>query len=202
MTQNITYSDKDMYQVCKFRDENNLLDSLTKKMHKDRSYDGIYKPLGFFEVIPRSIWNKYGTLPFDPSLAGEVLVATGDFIELSRKTPIGSLFKADYSYGGTYIPVQLLWEIEQHRFLDPVQMHELERLLNLAGQSLSVNLPPIPALTDDDFREIMLSVAYEVMLSKPRIAREAYLKQLNVRGVPMKVTEAEFKEAAKKHLLP
>lgn len=202
MPRKITHTDQELHQIYKFRDENNLLDILSDTMHKVRDHSGIYKPLRFFEIIPNSIWRKAGNAPSDLYGVAEALTDAGDFIKINRKTPVGALFEADRSYGDTYIPVQLLWEIEKHRVLNPAQMHELERLLNLAGQSLGIQMPAIPTLTDDDFREIMMTVARDIMLSKPRIARDAYLNHLNIKGVPMKVTEAEFKEAAKKYLTP
>ena len=126
MTKNITYSDQKRSQVYKFMEDSNLLDSLTETMHKDYDSVGVYKTLRFFEIIPNDIWRKYGNSGFDTFTIAEILTDRGDFVKLTRSTPIGALFEADYSYGETYIPVQLLWEIEQHRVLNPAQMHELE----------------------------------------------------------------------------
>lgn len=185
-------------QIYNYLHQSNILSELVDKCFNNRYADGKYPGFSQQEIMRKSqgYFQTYVTAPY----VMNILVRDKAVVIAPRKD-IGTLFTSPYSHE-VCIPVELIYKVEQSVVLTPVQLHEVERLLNLADLSLNINLPTLPQAGDAEIREAMLELAREIILSKPRAYRPKFLEKMKLKGYPVTANEAAFKDMAKKFLQP
>lgn len=131
----------------------------------------------------------------------EVLEERGELIFYNRKE-VGSLIRYN---GGSYqgcILADYLISATSTMNLDNAQINELERLLNKAKKSLNITLPVVPKPTDQDMQNMLISLALEVIKSKPKHFHQRYLDNLSAQGTPSDIGYKEFHSFAEKVFTP
>lgn len=185
-------------QIYGYLDKSNILSELADECFNNVSSNGTY--VGFYgnEILRKS--NGYFNTYIPAASIMNILIRDKQVVVATPKD-IGTLFISNYG-NRICIPVELIGKIEQSVVLTPVQMHEAEHLLSLAGLSLGVTLPPLPSAGDVEMREAIIELARELILSKPRAYRPKFLEKLKLKGYPSKLNEAEFKALVEKLLQP
>lgn len=188
--------------IQQFVDERDLIYVLTKNAYETRNADGTYNMYGFYDSIPRGMDRAYKNAWIDPHDITLFLKEKKLIVTVDKKEEVGTLFVLVDSYHNNFVTVDLMKEVAKDATLNPAQLHELERMLNKAGETLDIDLPPLPTVTEADMREAMIEVAREILMKKPRVSRDEFIKKISRKGFPIKLKEAEFKEAMDRFLVP
>lgn len=185
-------------QIYNYLHQSNILSELVDECFNNPDADGKYQGFHEHSILSKSqgYFQTYISAPYIMNM----LVRDKAVVVAARKD-IGTLFTCPYAHE-ICIPVELIYKVEQSIVLTPVQMHEVERLLNMADLSLNINLPALPQAGDVELREAMLELAREIILSKPRAYRPKFLEKMKLKGYPVTANEAAFKDMAKKFLQP
>lgn len=180
-----------------YLEESNIMEKLTEESYGKPDVNGLYEAFSQHRILDSS---------FKQPLKNNTYIAISTMINFMVENKlaiwvdnkeIGTLFNKR-RYSQCFIPVALLKKIASNQVLKPAQMHELERLLNKAEETMGVDLPPLPVANDQDLEKALIQLSREIILSKPRAYRQKFLDQLMLNGTPTTMNEAQFKAAVER----
>jgi hypothetical protein len=138
----------------------------------------------------------------DPSFVGdlgtalvlEVYLRESDKVIVYKNKEVGSLIRFD-----TNVPsaegmalVEYLLKLPSRMNLNPAQLHELESLLNKAGESLGIDLPDVRPPSVEEQEAAVRQIILSEMKAKPQHFHQRYNDSMKLAGTPVTMTQKEF----------
>lgn len=181
-------------------EESNIMEKLTEESYGRPDSNGMYEAFSQHRILDSSFQQPLKNTYISISTMINFMVENKLVIWVENKE-VGALFHKRM-YSQFFIPVALLKKIAENNILKPAQMHELERLLNKADETLGVDLPTLPVADDNELQKALMEMSRDIILAKPRAYRQKFLDQLTLNGSPTKMNEAEFKAAVERLMTP
>lgn len=167
---------------------------------------------GYFTAIDRTVFMENDSqlddyLKFDEAASLIIMIrleeAQENVISYKNKE-VGALIRFPHRYPNDegIIHTDVLIEEAGKMELNPAQLAEAEKLLNKVGRTLGLDLPDIPAPTDQEKYRAISHLTFNDIQKKPRRYYDIFVGDMLAAGTPVTMTAKQFREYAEKVLKP
>lgn len=178
--------------------QNHDLENIINDYYLNNDKGGDIAPAMSMDRLYSTCYNipgGYGIYRDDMINTVEKLVKDKRIIEFSRKEG-GSFWDFESRVTKSYITPDAVFNAVAKRNPNPVQIHEVEKVLSKVGQSLNTALPLVqPAADANEMIKVLLNTLVKrVMEDKPRLTYLSFIDNMKREGFPISMTEKEFRK--------